>query len=266
MRIVTLFVISLAVSSGVPFISQPQPHSLLTNYNRFPLALDTPTPRLSWNNDFLLFPSTPKLLRGVKQVAFEIEVQVDACSACSGRGCSCIFWASGQVPSLDPWTTLPLPLPSLTTGSWCVRVWSNVSLASNASSTTTVTIGPSLWSTSAAFETGPLLARDWEHAPWIARDLSPPLDTCDLFKDTPYPLLRWSPSLPSSWDPASARLYITGLGYFRVSVNGRTAGESALQPSWSNYNHTVPFIALDISSMLPPSGDVTIDVWLGAGW
>jgi alpha-L-rhamnosidase len=87
-----------------------------------------------------------------------------------------------------------------------------------------------------------------------------------LFKDKPYPLLRWAPALPAAWDAAAARLYITGLGYFHVFVNGQPAGESALQPSWSNYNTTVPFVALDIGSMLQPSGNNTIDVWLGAGW
>lgn len=265
MRIFPLLLSCVALCVGSPSLNQPPPRDLLTNYNPFPLALDTPTPRLSWNNDFLIYPSSPKLLRGVSQVAFEIQVQVDSCSTCD-IGCSCVFWASGQVPSTHPWAVLPLPLPSLTSGTWRVRVWSNVSVASGASGVAAVPIGPSLWSAPAPFETGPLRDADWQHAPWLARDISPPLDSCDLFKDAPYPLLRWSPLLPPTRHLAGARLYITGLGYFRVSVNGRSAGQAALQPAWSNYNATVPFVALDISGLLPPAGDVTIDVWLGAGW
>ena len=261
MRVALLLLASLAAAGASPPLSQPPPHSLLTNYNPFPLALDTPTPRLSWNNDFLALPSPPELFRGVSQVAFEIQVHTDAGSACSGRGCSRLFWASGQVPSLDPYTSLAQPLPSLTSGSWRVRVWSNVTLASVA-----VTIGPSPWSDPAKFETGPLYPGDWQHAPWLARDAAPPLDSCDLFRDAAYPLLRWRPPLPPSWNPAGARLYVTGLGYFRVFVNGKAVGKSALQPSWSNYNVTVPFVAFDVSSVLQPADNATIDIWLGAGW
>jgi alpha-L-rhamnosidase len=79
-------------------------------------------------------------------------------------------------------------------------------------------------------------------------------------------LLRWSPTFPPKWFTSGARLFISGLGYFRVFVNGYAAGKSVLQPSWSNYNVTVPFVAFDISSMLSPSGNNTIDVLLGAGW
>jgi alpha-L-rhamnosidase len=150
-----------------------------------------------------------------------------------------------------------------------VRVWSNVTIESSSiggGGSGVMTIGPSAWSTAAPFETGPLYPADWQQAPWIARDAAPPLNPCDLFKDSPYPLLRWVPALPPAWDAAAARLYITGLGYFRVTVNGKSVGEAALQPSWTNFNATVPFVAIDISSALQPSGNNTVDIWLGAGW
>ena len=269
MRALLLILLLCAFSSATASFIQPPPSVLLTNYNRAPLALDTPTPRLSWVNSHIS-QSSPQLLRGTFQVAFEIEVQTSACGACSGTGCSCVYWASGEVPSLDPWTTLSKPLPSFATGTWRVRVWSNITVQSStdtsSSNTTLITIGPSSWSDMAPFETGPLFSSDWQHAPWISRHASPPLESCDLFKDSPYPLLRWRPALPDTWDASAARLYVSGLGYFHVFVNGAAAGDAALQPSWSSYNTTVPYVALDISSLLLPSANNTIDIWLGAGW
>jgi alpha-L-rhamnosidase len=62
----------------------------------------------------------------------------------------------------------------------------------------------------------------------------------------------------------SARVYIIGLGLYELYVNGERIGDYVLSPTPTDYNKTVKYNVLDVTSALV-SGKNTIGVILGAG-
>ena len=77
------------------------------------------------------------------------------------------------------------------------------------------------------------------------------------------PRFRKSFALPDS--VASARLSITGLGYYEATINGARVGRKRLDPMPSNYDKLVYYSTYDVAGMLR-KGDNVIDVTLGHGW
>jgi alpha-L-rhamnosidase len=63
----------------------------------------------------------------------------------------------------------------------------------------------------------------------------------------------------------SARIYICGLGYYELYLNGQKVGEHVLEPAPSNYLTRVNYTVYDVSEQLHP-GCNTIGVILGNGW
>lgn len=66
-------------------------------------------------------------------------------------------------------------------------------------------------------------------------------------------------------DVASARLSITGLGYYEASINGARVGRKRLDPIPSNYDKRVYYSVYDVTGMLK-HGENVLDVMLGHGW
>ncbi len=66
-------------------------------------------------------------------------------------------------------------------------------------------------------------------------------------------------------EPASARLYATALGAFRIFVNGTRAGDAHLAPDFTDYRRRVVHETLDVTSSLRRGRNV-IAVLLGDGW
>ena len=64
--------------------------------------------------------------------------------------------------------------------------------------------------------------------------------------------------------PVSARLYITGLGLFEASINGKKVGTDRLAPFFNDYNEAVQVCAYDVTELL--AADNRICVKLGNGW
>ena len=77
------------------------------------------------------------------------------------------------------------------------------------------------------------------------------------------PRFRKSFALPDS--VASARLSITGLGYYEATINGARVGRKRLDPIPSNYDKLVYYSKYDVAGMLR-KGENVIDVTLGHGW
>jgi len=48
-----------------------------------------------------------------------------------------------------------------------------------------------------------------------------------------------------------ATLFVTGLGQYEVSINGKKLGDQLLAPGWTNYRNTILYDTFDIS--LQPS-------------
>jgi alpha-L-rhamnosidase len=62
----------------------------------------------------------------------------------------------------------------------------------------------------------------------------------------------------------SARLYITGLGLYEVSINEEKVGTEFLTPLYSDYRSEYQYQTYDVTSML--SSNNTVEIMLGNGW
>ena len=60
------------------------------------------------------------------------------------------------------------------------------------------------------------------------------------------------------------RLFISGLGLFEASLNGRKIGEEVLTPYYSNYNREVQYITFDITEEVKERN--RLEISLGNGW
>ncbi len=62
-----------------------------------------------------------------------------------------------------------------------------------------------------------------------------------------------------------ARLYICGLGYNEVFINGEKINDEYLSPAWTNYSKRVSYTAYDVTKWLV-KGENVVSVLLGKGW
>lgn len=63
----------------------------------------------------------------------------------------------------------------------------------------------------------------------------------------------------------AARLYISGLGLYHVSINGKNVTEEVLTPYYSNYHYEIQYQTYDITELID-SGCCNINILLGNGW
>jgi alpha-L-rhamnosidase len=62
-----------------------------------------------------------------------------------------------------------------------------------------------------------------------------------------------------------ARAYVTGLGYFELTLNGNKVGDHELDPVKSRYDRRVYYVTHDITDQLR-QGDNLVGMMLGTGW
>jgi alpha-L-rhamnosidase len=102
----------------------------------------------------------------------------------------------------------------------------------------------------------------WEPAAIVAR-----LDDQRLGPVPPLPqpaaLLRRSFDVSKSI--ASARLYVTALGSYRMFLNGQRIGEDVLSPGFTDYSKRVQYQTYDVTSLVT-NGKNAIAAILGDGW
>ncbi|NLC69186.1 MAG: family 78 glycoside hydrolase catalytic domain [Clostridiaceae bacterium] len=77
------------------------------------------------------------------------------------------------------------------------------------------------------------------------------------------PLLRTSFELDC--EPAEARLYICGLGYFYAWINGEKPSDDVLSTAFTRYDSTVLYLTYDVTELLK-AGKNAIGIILGNGW
>ena len=66
---------------------------------------------------------------------------------------------------------------------------------------------------------------------------------------------------------AQARLYITGMGYYRAFVNGQRLGRNELDPAWTTYPQRLLYSGYDVLPLLAaPGAPSALAVYLGNGW
>jgi alpha-L-rhamnosidase len=216
------------------------PGKLTCEYSVNPLGIDIAAPGLSWT---LLSG-----LRNQKQSAYEIIVCDNESYAANLHG---NVWNSGKIISSQ---TLHIPcsgapLKSFTRYWWRVRVYDKDGKVTP-------------WSKTAWFETAMLSDKDWE-AEWISDGRKQFIHDKDFYGDDPMPLFRKLFSVKRKI--VSARLYISGLGYYEAYINGRKAGDHSLDPGWTSYAKQVPYSVFDITDLLK-QGSNACGIMTGNGW
>ncbi len=250
-------------------------------YLKNPPVVDVPNPRLSWIN------IAEKGERGQLQTAWELRVagNIDLLSSDASD-----LWNSGKIESGESSNIVykGKPLKSRQDCWWQVRVWDKNGKVSD-------------WSEPACWSMGLLNQDEWKAqwigAPWqgeapIPRDQRPltasrakdgetVTDISNLKAPPPAPMLRKEFIVKK--ELASARAYVSGLGYFELWLNGQKVGEDVLVPNQTNYgkrpglmNNYIPipddfkeyrvmYLAYDITSLIS-EGKNAIGALLGNGF
>jgi len=76
------------------------------------------------------------------------------------------------------------------------------------------------WSAPAAFETSLMHPTDWSGV-WVSdRPNVPPKNECTFYQDVAAPRFRTTFRVEDKASVAYARAYVTGLGYYTMSIDG----------------------------------------------
>ncbi len=205
-----------------------------------PLGIDHPAPRLSW-----VLESS---VRGQKQTAYRILVADTPDALQADRG---TLWDSGKVISernIDH-EYAGKPLLSGQRAHWKVMVWDKDGRAAD-------------WSTPSSWEMGLLQNDDWRGR-WICDGRPLPEKDADFYQDDPAPLFRKAFTL--SGPVRRARLYVSGLGYYQATLNGKVVGDHHLDPIWTRPDRRVFYGTYDVTGQLA-EGANCLGVTLGNGW
>lgn len=214
--------------------------ALRCEYRENPLGIETAMPRLSWVME--------SQGRGQRQSAYRILVATSLKDLQADNG---NLWDSGKIYS-DRSVQIAYqgkPLQSGQRCHWKIRVWDKDGL-------------PSKWSEPARWEMALLTQKDWR-GQWISDGRENPDKDEDFYKDDPAPLFRKVFTLDKK--VRCARLYISGLGYYSASLNGRPVGDHQLDPAWTMYAKRVFYSTYDVTDQLGEGGNC-LGVTLGNGW
>lgn len=208
---------------------------LLCNYLSDPLGVDT-APRLSWK--------LQSSVRGTTQTAYQVRAATSKALLQRETG---DLWDSGRVVS-DRSIHVAYagkPLTSRQEVFWQVRVWDQRHVASS-------------WSPVARFEMGLLDQEAWS-GPWIGS----PQGRSEIGRSVPAPHFRIT--LPLDQKVVEARIYLSGLGFHELLLNGTKAGDAVLAPGFTRYDQRVLYQTYDVTRLLGV-GENVIGVILGNGW
>lgn len=206
--------------------------NLTCEYLVNPLGVGAARPRLRWN--------LASDGRGVRQTAYQILVARDAKALAANRG---DLWNSGKVAANDS-PHIPYAGTPLVSGVRCVwkaRIWDGAGR-------------PSAWSAPAAWEMGLLRREEWRGR-WIGRT--------SATEYQPAPLLRREFTLRGK--VRRARIYVCGLGYHELHVNGAKVGDPVLDPGYTRYDKRALVVTHDVTRLLRAGGNA-LGVILGTGW
>ena len=170
--------------------------------------------------------------RGQRQTAYQILVATQPGLLDQDKGDQ---WDSGKVVSEDSTQVVysGKPLASGAAYYWKVRSWDKDGKASP-------------YSRVAQFEMALLSADEWK-GQWIsgANQLRTEFQLAEAV--------------------ARARVYICGLGYYELRINGAKVGSNVLDPGWTTYEKRVLYTTYDVTPLLQ-RGANAVGVMLGEGW
>ena len=192
------------------------PKNLVCEYLTNPQAVDSPSPRLEWVDCL-----TDSKARGVQRTAYQIEAASSQKTLLNGEA---DLWDSGKVTD-NKSLRIAYGGKKLSAGEecwWRVRVWDQNNNVSE-------------WSEPAVWVAG-LPESEWR-AQWIGVPWQDDtaLDELEDKTPPPAPLLRKDFQVKEGLK--SARVWISGLGYYELSLNGQKVGDEFFVPNQTNYDH-----------------------------
>lgn len=247
LTLITIFVFSTTTTSA-------QIYDLRCEHRITPVGIDKVSPILSWkvkNNQRGFLQSAYQVM--VAERANELEKDVAG------------VWNSGKQVSGNSIQVVykGKALKPATTYYWKVRVWDQHQKAM-------------AWSATSRFTTGLFAQADWNKAQWIGYE-----DIHDTMRIVPgvhgsggklgekakqrpiTPLFRKEFNIAKK--VRSAVAFVSGLGQYEMSLNGRKTGESFLAPGWTFYDKTCLYNAYEVTDQLQAGSNV-IGVVVGNGF
>lgn len=225
--------------------------ALLCEYKENPLGIDNPAPRLTW----IMENNIP----GGFQTAYQILVSDSPGEISKNKG---NIWDSGKIFSGK---SAQVEYDGQTLGSgkryfWKVRIWDQYEKASSFSEMAWWEMGllePGDWSS------------EWISAPrvfdWAKKDQQRKILARDAPPELGEPAPLFRKVITAGDSIVQARIYISGLGYYEMYVNGQKVGDHMLDPAFTDYDKTVLYATYDIKDLLK-AGDNVLGVILGNGW
>jgi alpha-L-rhamnosidase len=213
------------------------PVRLKCEYQENPLGVDTTAPRLSWQLDWANSGD-----RGQIQTAYHILVSSGRETLAADIG---DVWDSGKVFS-DQSVHVPYSGKNLISRQqcfWKVRVWDRDGVESP-------------WSDPGTWSMGLLKPSDWQ-GQWITSEAQPePLAHAAVLMRREFTLKKV---------PPRAMVYICGLGYYELFINGEKVGDHKLDPAFTDYSKRVFYVSYEVGEYLTVGRNV-VGVMLGGGW
>jgi alpha-L-rhamnosidase len=83
--------------------------------------------------------------------------------------------------------------------------------------------------------------------------------------EPPPPSLCMRKEFPLKGPVARARVYSSGLGLYRLSINGKRVGTDVFSPGWTHYPKRIQYQVYDVTSHLAPGANA-VGAVLGRGW
>jgi len=209
-----------------------KPVNLRCEYLTNPIGVDVKHPRFSWQ---VKIPS-----RGFDQSAYRILVSDDSLNLTNNQG---DYWDSEKLnsPTSNGIQYKGKELDSRQKYYWKVIVWDDQEQSP-------------VHSSIANFETGIFDLHEWQ-GDWVSDG--------EGIEYEPAPYFR--KEFKANGEIAKARLYICGLGYYVLHLNGQKVGRQKLAPAYSRYDKTSYYNTYDITSLIN-AGNNAIGVILGNGW
>ena len=231
---------------------------LRCEYRENPLGIDVVKPRLSWKSETRdqnagralansakpgaaltgMAAGNPEV-RGQKQSAYQVLVASSLELLAKDQG---DLWDSGKVVSAQSIQVeyAGKPLQSRMACCWRVRVWDKD--------------GKAAWSKPATFEMGLLEPDAWQ-AKWIG------MNGPEGKRGSP--LLRKEVAITGK--VKRARVYVSGLGWSELYINGKKVSDDVLSPGLTDYSQEIQYCTYDVTDLLK-QGVNALGMMLGNGW
>lgn len=204
-----------------------KPVRLRINNYYCPFGIDTGVPLFGWQLDS---EERDQCQSHYRIIFAEQEVSLERCED--------LLWDSGKVYSSEQFGIgyQGQPLKSVTTYYWRVAVWNQH--------------GEMSWSDPMSLFTGYLYEEAWK-AKWIGDGGAKPF----------YARMRFA----AEGKVKSAYALVSGLGHFKLYMNGEKVGPNEMDPGWTNYNKSVQYVCFDVTNQMRDGNNV-IGLSVGNGF